>query len=91
MPGMGIHFMRRGGIPASWGTSGAILSYLEYISLPFIDFLLEQDPREKCVSTGALGTVFGVTPVLALVVLCNGERGSCCGYTFSPRIPRCGQ
>lgn len=52
-------------------------------------YLLEDHPRAKYGSVGALGLLFGVTPVLALpLVACyNGQRGNYCKYIFYAAYP----
>ena len=52
-------------------------------------YLLKEHPRAKYGSVGAMGLIFGVTPVLALpLVACyNGERGSYCKYIFYAAYP----
>lgn len=52
-------------------------------------YLLKEHPRAKYGSVGAVGLIFGVTPVLALplAALYNGERGSYCKYIFYAAYP----
>lgn len=52
-------------------------------------YLLKEHPRAKYGSVGAVGLIFGVTPVLALPLVAryNGERGSYCKYIFYAAYP----
>lgn len=52
-------------------------------------YLLKEHPRAMYASTGAIGLLFGGTPVLALplVAFYNGERGKYCKYIFYAAYP----
>ena len=52
-------------------------------------YLLKEHPRAMYASAGAIGLLFGGTPVLALplVAFYNGERGKYCKYIFYAAYP----
>ena len=52
-------------------------------------YLMEEHPRAMYASAGAIGLLFGGTPVLALplVAFYNGERGKYCKYIFYAAYP----